>query len=525
MNRRAIAVRLTVLVALAGLIPIAVTGLIGIEVLRRRSATGSEEALHEVAAQAAGQLSGYLDHQRQLLRAVAAVVSGPEPERPLEHVVLDVPSLGEVTLVRPGPVGGPGDRFSPDLVAAARAGEEAQSEVFLSADGFMPAIDACAPARALPDHVVCARLDLVELWPVVRKIKVGDSGYALVFDGRGRLWASGNGDLRKHILTGEEIPQSRISLEALVDPRSAARRYERSGDGEKMVGGWARLEGHGWAVVVEQPLQKALQPMRAALWLLIGVLLFTLLVSLLVGVTLSQRVLRGLEIEERWRTAGRIAAGITHDLGHRLRVLQQTAGLAEAQEPAFLQRIAENLRAEVGSLQKFIADFSDLSRDVRTLELTPLELGAFLESVRRAAFPHAEACGVSLEVRRPESPVWTRADRHLLERAALNLLSNAIEASPRGSVVQLAARGGPRAVLEVSDQGPGISAARLQNLFDAFVSTKRTGAHLGVGLANVKRIAEAHGGRVQAQSEEGKGARFWIELPPAPAPEDLQGAA
>jgi signal transduction histidine kinase len=111
------------------------------------------------------------------------------------------------------------------------------------------------------------------------------------------------------------------------------------------------------------------------------------------------------------------------------------------------------------------------------------------------------------------------ADRYLLERAVLNLVSNACEASPRGSEVRVVVTSdGARAAIAVEDEGSGIDPERLPRLFDAFVSTKRTGAHVGMGLPNVKRIVDAHGGTVAAESAVGAGATFRIELPAIPAP-------
>jgi signal transduction histidine kinase len=117
-----------------------------------------------------------------------------------------------------------------------------------------------------------------------------------------------------------------------------------------------------------------------------------------------------------------------------------------------------------------------------------------------------------------------RGDRYLLERAALNLVSNAVEASPRGSEIRVvvgreAGRDGELATFSVSDRGHGIAPERLDRLFDAFLSTKRTGAHLGMGLANVKRIVDAHGGRVTVTSTVGEGSTFRIALPVAPPPD------
>src|SRR5262249_17348867 len=141
----------------------------------------------------------------------------------------------------------------------------------------------------------------------------------------------------------------------------------------------------------------------------------------------------------------------------------------------------QNLRNEVATLKKFVGDFADLSREVRPGDLFPLELSAFLESLRRTATPHADKMGVALAVEACEG-AWVRADRYLLERAALNLVYNAIEASTRGASVRLGCsvgknqRGAAEAYIEVRDSGAGIAPDRLPRIFDAFKSTKRTGA-------------------------------------------------
>ena len=76
------------------------------------------------------------------------------------------------------------------------------------------------------------------------------------------------------------------------------------------------------------------------------------------------------------------------------------------------------------------------------------------------------------------------------------------------------------ASLKVTDAGPGIAPDRVPRIFDAFKSTKRTGAHVGMGLPNVQRIVTAHGGRTSVASEVGKGSTFAIELPLQPTRSD-----
>jgi signal transduction histidine kinase len=507
---RSVAVRLSLIVALAGLVPIAVVGGIGIELIRTRTQRTAERALDNIAEQVAGRTAGYLRQQQRLLRAVAAVASPPDAQRRLEESVLDAPSLGRVTLLGPQT---PEDKQPKALTAQMRAdalaGKEVASPIFLAED-TTPAKLHCVPARAVPGHAVCAQFDLLELWRFVQRLTAGDSGYALVFDDDGKLLASGSGRVRAAILTGERIP----TADHLHNRQSYV-----GAEGVEVLAGFAAVPDTKWTVAVEQPASEALGPARTAQWLLSGVLLGALALSVFVGRRQSARVLEVLAKEERWKTAGLVAAGITHDLGHRLRVLESTSNLAADGNPAAMPLIRENLEREVAALQKFVADYKHLSRDPTSLVKSSLEVSAFLDLVAKLARPLAQSLGVEVAVSPPPAPLWVFADRYLLERALLNLLTNAIEASDRGRTVRLSAEGrGSNVVFSVIDSGAGIEPGRLSSLFESFTSTKTSRAHLGMGLANVKRICDAHQAQVRAESTPGKGSTFTISLAAAEAP-------
>ena len=520
MSRRALATRLALLVATAGLIPIALVGAIGLSTLRDRALADAQRNLGALAQQVAERIRTYQEQQRELVRALAANLSSdPDAVRRLEEVPLDAPSLGRITLIDRT---SPHDLFPPQIDAAglrrAFAGEEVQSRVYLGSE-LTPVLDLCLPARGQPGRAVCASLDLLELQRLVQRVHLGEHGYALAFDPQGRLIASGAGELRAAVLTGEPIAES--PAVALLARGMPAPLRLLSGLGQDVLVGWSRLPGQEWIIAAEQPAEEALAPGTRAQWALAVAAVVALLAAVGVGLHQSQKMLASLEAEERWRTAGRIASGISHDLGHRLAILQQTAALAQTGDVAFFPVIRDNLQAEVGTLQRFVADFADLSRAVKPGEFVALELNAFAESVRRSAAPLAERENVRLELELPAKAPWVRADRYLLERAALNLVTNAIEASPAASVVTVRLGHDPAqrtAFLEVRDRGPGIERLRQASIFSAFVSTKRTGAHVGMGLANVHRIVQAHRGSVALQSEQGHGATFTITLPLADKP-------
>lgn len=124
-------------------------------------------------------------------------------------------------------------------------------------------------------------------------------------------------------------------------------------------------------------------------------------------------------------------------------------------------------------------------------------------------------------------PLEGRLDREVMGRVLINLLVNAIKYSPLGSTVTVRAvlTAGQRIRVEVADQGPGVAPEDQGRIFEKFAqaaAVARRKAHhsVGLGLTFCKLAVEAHGGTIGIDSEPGKGATFWLELPgdePAPA--------
>ena len=514
MNRRRLATLLATLVALSGILPVVLLGGIGLQILRQRGEQASREALQAIAEQAAARISAYIAQQRLMLRALGMAV-GTETDAPrrLADVTLDAPSLGKPRFVtRDTPAAARPPALNRDQISRAVEGKEVVSDTYIA--DLSPALDACVPS-ALPGRAVCSTLDLLELQRQVQRIRVGDSGYALAFDRTGRLVAAGAGTLRASVLSGEPVAESAAAI-GLARTGNAPRRL-LSNSGAEVIAGWAFLPDLGWSIAVEQPVDEALRGARSSLLVLAACGLVAVLLSLALGAAQARRMLAGLELEERFRTAGRIASGITHDLGHRLAILQQIEQLAATDDAAYLPRIRESLQGEVSTLRRFVSDFADLTREAKSADFLPLELNALAESVKGSVDPYAAEAGVRVELARAPQEIWVRGDRYLLDRAALNLARNAVEASSSNHrVVLRVSRDDRSAFLQVEDQGAGIEPGRLAGLFESFSSTKRTGAHVGMGLPNVRRIATAHGGTVSVRSTAGSGSTFTLSLPLAP---------
>jgi signal transduction histidine kinase len=169
-------------------------------------------------------------------------------------------------------------------------------------------------------------------------------------------------------------------------------------------------------------------------------------------------------------------------------------------------------------LIRLVDDLLDLSRIESgrlVLAVEPVALARVVTNAVEAVRGFADAREIGLEVSEGE-PVSVTADGDRLEQVIVNLLSNAVKFSPAGRRVGVRwwLEDG-RAVVEVSDEGPGIPAAQLDAIFERFrqlgAVSRRSGG-VGLGLAISRKIIEQFGGALWAESEVGHGARFFVRL-------------
>jgi two-component system phosphate regulon sensor histidine kinase PhoR len=146
------------------------------------------------------------------------------------------------------------------------------------------------------------------------------------------------------------------------------------------------------------------------------------------------------------------------------------------------------------------------------LERREFELWPVVQNLMIDLHPLAEAAGVTLINRVPdELTMW--ADASLVRRMLQNLIANAIQSSPRGHVVVAAALSSEGVECQVSDDGAGIPADRLETIFQKLETDRADEGGTGLGLPIVKAFAEAHGGIVSVESEVGRGSTFRFTLP------------
>jgi signal transduction histidine kinase len=223
-----------------------------------------------------------------------------------------------------------------------------------------------------------------------------------------------------------------------------------------------------------------------------------------------------LERANRLSSIGTLAAGIAHEIRNPLTAVKTFLDLLPQRldDHEFVSSFRDLSLSELRRVTDLINDLLSFGKSTST-ERRPVDLGASIDQVVRLLDSTARKRQVTLDLRLVEGarPAW--ADPDQLKQIVLNLVLNAIEASPTGGVVTIAVApaGRGQVAFEVRDRGPGIPADQLESIFHPFFTTKEQGT--GLGLSLVHQMIVEHGGDVAVESEPGTGTTFRVTLPVA----------
>jgi PAS domain S-box-containing protein len=255
---------------------------------------------------------------------------------------------------------------------------------------------------------------------------------------------------------------------------------------------------------------------------------------------IARDITRRKELESRLREEQRLKDEFLATLGHELRnpiapiytaaeLLSQLA----LQEPRAASAVGV-IQRQTRQLTRLVDDLLDIARVTQgriTLEQETFELQAVVQQGIETAEPLLQGkqhrlTGISSSL----PALFVRGDKVRLLQCVSNIVTNAAKFTPPGGEIRVATRvDGDEAVIEVSDNGCGITAELLPRVFDLFVQGDRTldraQGGLGIGLSMVKRLVEMHGGSVSANSPgPGQGATFEIRLPRVDPPQIAEPA-
>src|ERR1700678_4035941 len=226
-----------------------------------------------------------------------------------------------------------------------------------------------------------------------------------------------------------------------------------------------------------------------------------------------ERIGSQLQVSERLAALGRVTAGVAHEVKNPLNSMRLWLEVLKANMPIDPepQQAVKMLDSEIDRLDRAVKTFLNFTKPLE-MRLEETDLRALLEEIADAARPSITRAGVDLRLELPSTFPHVLVDQQLIHQAVLNLLVNASEFTKAGGRIILGLRrNGEFAVIAVSDTGSGIPPEDQKKIFQLFFTTRPGGT--GIGLANTFRFVQLHNGRIEFDSEVGRGTTFRLELP------------
>jgi two-component system, NtrC family, sensor histidine kinase HydH len=220
---------------------------------------------------------------------------------------------------------------------------------------------------------------------------------------------------------------------------------------------------------------------------------------------------------EKLSTLGEMAAVLAHEIRNPLGSIRGTAEILKDDyqpgDPKY--EFIEIQIKETERLNRVVEDFLRMARP-QPADLRPCPVQDELETIVTLVSNDARDRQIKLELQPLIEPVIVRADGEKLRQAFLNIIINALQATPPGGSVIISTNVAQAALCEIRfhDTGPGIDAATLGKIFEPFFTTKPEGT--GLGLSITRKIIESHGGTLHVESDPGQGTTVTVRIPLQP---------
>jgi two-component system NtrC family sensor kinase len=229
---------------------------------------------------------------------------------------------------------------------------------------------------------------------------------------------------------------------------------------------------------------------------------------------------------EKLTSLGKLAAVVAHEINNPLSGILTYAKLMRkwVTRGDDLSAHATDMRDALALIENESRRCGDIVRNLLTfarataMNVSDFDLNYIVRQTVKLVEHKLDLAGIVADLNLGHDLPPIRGDAGQIEQLLLALVMNAIDAMPREGVLTLTTRAaGDSVTLSVEDNGTGIDPALLPRLFEPFATTKEEGKGVGLGLAISKAIVERHQGRIEVDSEVGRGTKFTITLPVVPA--------
>ena len=227
--------------------------------------------------------------------------------------------------------------------------------------------------------------------------------------------------------------------------------------------------------------------------------------------------------EEASRAKSEFVANISHELRTPLQAILgfSELGFTRGRDTPKLAAMFTDIHSSGQRMLALVNDLLDVSKiesSVGTFDLERCDLRTLVQAVLRELDPLIGQRRLQLQLQLADEPLMGKVDPARIHQAMRNVIANAIKFSPEGGLlqVQAIATSPEEFTLSVADRGPGIPAAELETIFEAFVQSSKTkdgSGGTGLGLAICRKIVEIHGGSITAENRAEGGAVFRMRLP------------
>jgi signal transduction histidine kinase len=233
---------------------------------------------------------------------------------------------------------------------------------------------------------------------------------------------------------------------------------------------------------------------------------------------------RKLRQSEHLASVGRLAAGVAHEVGTPLNVIEVRAEQILKDPDDSRERRRRNatiIMTQVGRITNIVRQLLNLARPYK-IQPVAVDMNLLISSTLEMLETKLQPAQITVEFQ-PDHEVEVSGDRELLRQVFINIFVNAIHAMPRGGRLRIEyvesgieKPGGRFLGVRISDNGIGIEEKNFPFLFDPFYTTKDVGGGVGLGLPVSRRIVEEHRGWIEVANNEDGGASFTVYLQLAP---------